>query len=57
MVSPPIEPSDLDKKIEELGKKKVKFEKDGQKELEDEKANLMKNVEREVEAELEKERR
>uniref|UniRef100_A0A7S3CIP3 Uncharacterized protein n=1 Tax=Strombidium rassoulzadegani TaxID=1082188 RepID=A0A7S3CIP3_9SPIT len=57
MVSPPISPEDLDPKMKELELRKVKLAKDGEAELAEEKRNLMKHVENEVEEELKKEAR
>jgi hypothetical protein len=55
MVSPPVQPSDLEGKISELTLKKEKYLKEGEAELLQEKDDLMSKVEKEVEAEIERE--
>ena len=54
-VSPPISPEDIDPKIEELKSRLVILNKEGEKELEKEKSELAKNIDKAVEEDLERE--
>ena len=56
-LSPPIGPEGLDEKIEELKKKKMEYTQDGEKALKDENSEMEKMIEKEVDEELERERR
>ena len=56
-VSPPIAPSDLDEKIEELTARQKKFLTDGEQQLKQEKENLENDIEKAVEDDLEAERK
>lgn len=54
-VSPPISPEDLDHKITELQDKQKRYERDGNEELNKEKADIEQNVEKMVEEDIEAE--
>jgi len=56
-VSPPISPEDLDPKIKELKERLIKLSEEGEKELELEKQEMAKNIDRVVEEDLERERK
>lgn len=51
-VSPPLEPAQLDNKLQELADTKKRFETKGQEELDAEKSNIEKNIERMVDEDI-----
>lgn len=57
LLSPPLGPEGLDEKIQELQKKKVEFQKEGEKLQKEETKELMDMIEQEVDDELAKEKR